>query len=425
MESVSGVSPVTGRPRFTVTALNVACAAALVGCGHGTTGGVAVPATGPSATTVNLSLLDPGQYPTKPQPPMGNAGSEQAGRLVEGRRMASYVVGPWQVDPELDAPLSGDVDVIDDYHQLGTKAMWPPIEAGAFGLPFVVGFLSQRHARGAGEQKSLRNIVLRFADPGSASAAAQGFFNQAMAMPRTPDVTPIVTEPEQAIPIPGHSDTKAALLTFQEGTQTVKELTASTSHGPYVLMQVVRCPAGPDCQAQLAARTLDLQLPLIDTFTPTEPAQFATLPLDPTGLVARTLPLPADETTSTSGAAYELRGALHFEEDPVKIGPALTAAGTDFVSTGLATIYQSKTPDNAQKLVKDYHDAIATTAGAKTAPGVPGLPQSHCTLIPGAGGLIPHHWCIAAAGRYMIKTVARQLDTAHQQIAAQYRILTA
>jgi hypothetical protein len=30
----------------------------------------------------------------------------------------------------------------------------------------------------------------------------------------------------------------------------------------------------------------------------------------------------------------------------------------------------------------------------------------------------------AAAGRYMIKTVARQLDTAHQQVASQYRILT-
>ena len=49
---------------------------------------------------------------------------------------------------------------------------------------------------------------------------------------------------------------------------------------------------------------------------------------------------------------------------------------------------------------------------------------SRCLLIPGAGGLVPHHWCLATAGRYMIKTVARQLDTAHQQVAAQYRVLT-
>jgi hypothetical protein len=415
---------VIGRPRFAGTALIAVCAAALISCDHSTTAGVAVPATGPSATAVNLSLLNPGQYPTTPQPPLGNAGSEQAGRLVEGRRMASFTVGPWQVDPDLDAPLSGDVDVIDGHDQLGTKALWPPIAAGAFGLPLIVGFLSQRHARRAGEQKSLRNIVLRFADPGSASSAAQGFFNQAMAMPRTPDVTPIVTEPEQAIPIPGHSDTKAALLTFQEGAQTVKELTASTGHGPYVLMQVVRCAAGPDCQARLAARTLDLQLPLIDAFKPTDPAQFATLPLDPTGLVARTLALPADEATSTSGAAYELAGALHFEDDPVTVGPALSAAGVDDVSIGRTTVYQARTPDAAQKLVQAYGDVVAATPSAQAAAAVPGLPQSRCLRIPGAGGLVPHHWCLAAAGRYMIKTVARQLDTAQQQAAAQYRILT-
>jgi hypothetical protein len=36
---------------------------------------------------------------------------------------------------------------------------------------------------------------------------------------------------------------------------------------------------------------------------------------------------------------------------------------------------------------------------------------------------VPHHWCLATVGRYLIKTVARQLDTAHQQTAAQYRIL--
>jgi hypothetical protein len=57
------------------------------------------------------------------------------------------------------------------------------------------------------------------------------------------------------------------------------------------------------------------------------------------------------------------------------------------------------------------------------ADGVPGLPQSRCILVPGAGGLVPQHWCLATAGRYLIKTIARQLDTADQQVAAQYRIL--
>lgn len=407
-----------------VSAVTAVIAAALVGC-NSTTSGLALPTPEPSATTVNLSLLDPGRYPTTPQPPLGNAGSEPAGRLVEGRRMAGYVVGPWQADPALTGRLPNDVAVVENYDQLGAAVLWPPIMAGAWSLPFVVGFMSQRHTTpAAGPQKSLRNAVLRFADPGSASAAAQGFFDQAMHMPRTRDVTPIVTEPERAIPIPGHLDAKGALLTFLEGNQTMQELNVATSHGPFVLIQVVRCAAGPDCQAQLAAHTLDIQLPLIDTFKPTDPAQFGTLPLDPTGLVARTLPLPADETTSTSGAAYDLPGALHFDDNPIKIGPALTAAGVDYVSINRTTIYQTKTPTTAQKLVQDYSDAVAANPAAQTAAGVPGLPQSRCTRLPGSGGLVPHHWCLAAAGRYMIKTVARQLDTAHQQTAAQYRILT-
>ena len=414
----------TPLPRLGRWALIAAITTALVGC-QSTTPGTAVPTPGPSATTVNLSLLDPGRYPITPRPALGNADSEQAGRLVEGRRMAGYVVGPWQVDPDLIARLSTDVAVIEDLKQVGAAVLWPPILAGAFGLPFIVGFVSQRRSStGASPQKSLRNAVLRFADAGSASAAAQGFFDQAMHMPRTPDVTPIVTEPERAVPIPGHPDAKGALLTFLEGNQTMQELNVATSHGDYVLIQVVRCAAGPDCQAQLAAHILDLQLPLIDGFKPTDPAQFATLPLDPTGLVARTLPLRADQTSSTSGAAYELSGALQFEDNPIKVGPELTAASVDYVSVDQTTIYQTKDPASAEKLAQTYGDVVSAMPGAESAAGVPGLPQSHCVRIAGPGGLVPHHWCLATAGRYMVKTIARQVETAQQQTAAQYRILT-
>ncbi len=272
---------------------------------------------------------------------------------------------------------------------------------------------------------SLRNAVLRFADPASAATAAQGMHARAMDMPRVPDVTPIVTEPERAIPIPGHSNATGALLTFQEGgSQTVRELTALTAHGPYVLVQVARCATGPECEAPLAARTLDLQIPLIDAFQPTDANQFTALPLDPTGLVARTLPLPPDQTTSTSGAAYPPAGALHLEDNPVQVGSALTAAGVDDVSVNLTTLYQAKDAAGAQTLAQTYTDIAGKTPGAQAASPVPGLPQSHCTRVAGASGLVPRYWCLATAGRYAIKTIARQLDSAYHQIAAQYRMLT-
>ncbi|OBK53330.1 hypothetical protein A5655_19565 [Mycobacterium sp. 1081908.1] len=400
-------------------------AAVLVACHHSTAGTArqaSQPGSNPSAS-VNPSLLDPGNYPTRPLPPLGDAGSEEAGRLVEGRRMAAFVVGPWQADPSLTVPGSNSsATVIKNFDQL-SQVVWTPITGGAFNLPFVVGFMSERQAPGPDHPMSLRNAVLRFANPAAATSAAQGMHARAMAMPRLPSATPIVTEPEQAVPIPGHPDAAAALLAYQDGAQTVRELSVFTAHGPYVLVQVARCGAGADCEAPLAARTIDLQMPLIDAFRPTDANQFPALPLDPTGLVARTLPLPADQTTPMSGAAYETAGALHLEDDPVQAGPALAAAGVDYVSVNQATLYQAKDPTGARTLADAYSDIVAKTPAAQAASPVPGLPQSRCTRVAGANGLVPRYWCLAASGRYTIKTVARQLDNAQRQMAAQYRML--
>lgn len=401
-------------------------AVVLMGCSHTTTAGPAHRGSLSSSAATSAadpSALNPGKYPTTAAPPLGRAGSEHAGRLVEGRRMAAYVVGPWEADPALAAAGSDSpATVIEDFGQLA-RVTWPPIAGGAHGLPLVVGFMSERQTPGPDAQTSLRNAVLEFADPNSAATAAQNMAAAARNMPRDPRATPIVTAPEQPIPITGHPDAAATLLTFQEGAQTVRELSVFTAHGPYVLVQVARCAAAPDCQTALAAHTLDRQLPLIDTFTPTA-GQFSALPLDPTGLLARTLPLPPDQATTTSGATYPLAGALHLEDNPVQSGDVLTAAGVDDVSVNLTTVYQAKDPAAAQTLAQAYGDNVAKMPSAQAAPPVPGLPQSRCTKVAGAGGLVPRYWCLSGADRYTIKAIARQLDTAHQQVAAQYRILT-
>ncbi|MCV7093431.1 protein kinase domain-containing protein [Mycobacterium interjectum] len=71
-----------------------------------------------------------------------------------------------------------------------------------------------------------------------------------------------------------------------------------------------------------------------------------------------------------------------------------------------------------------YSRVAAKTTAAQGALPVPGLPQSRCTRVTGSNGLVPRYWCLAAAGRYTIKTVARQLESAQRQMAAPYRILT-
>ncbi|MGH3525557.1 MAG: DUF7373 family lipoprotein, partial [Mycobacterium sp.] len=152
-------------------ALAVLAVILVAGCGS-TVPGAAVRVAQPTST-VDASDLDSGPYPTTPSPPLGGAGSEEAGRLVEGRRMAGHVVGPWQVDPNLISGGSAGARVITDRKQLGS-VMWPAIVAAAWAQPFLVGFSSERHAPDPKEPTLLRNNVLRFANADAATAAAQG-----------------------------------------------------------------------------------------------------------------------------------------------------------------------------------------------------------------------------------------------------------
>lgn len=188
----------------------------LVGCSH-TTGGEATraPESRSSATApVNASSLDPGNYPVMPQPPLGNAGSDHAGRLVEGHRMAAYVVGPWEVEPSLIGLSSSGPAVIAESKGL-TRAVWAPIGGGAYNLSLVVGFVTERQSPGPNPQLALRNSVLRFASPAEASQAAQNMTTAARHMPRDPTATPIVTEPESPCPFQDIPTPTARCLLFR------------------------------------------------------------------------------------------------------------------------------------------------------------------------------------------------------------------
>jgi hypothetical protein len=79
----------------------------------------------------------------------------------------------------------------------------------------------------------------------------------------------------------------------------------------------------PEQAAALEGRTLDQQIPLIDSFVPTDLAPFASLPLDPSGLLARTVALKPGQGTSMTDAAYDRASALQLEDDPVAAEPAL------------------------------------------------------------------------------------------------------
>jgi len=173
----------------------------------------------------------------------------------------------------------------------------------------------------------------------------------------------------------------------------------------------------------LAGRILDLQLPLIDTFAPTAPTPLATLPLDPTGLLARTVPLKPGQGDSMSGADYDPPGAIQLEGNPIQAGSAMRDSGVDTVAVSQTTVYQARDADAAKRLAQALGDDLTTTRAAEPVDEVPGIAGSRCMRVEDAGGLIAQHWCFATNDRFAFKAVARDLNNAHQQMAAQYLML--
>jgi len=380
-----------------VALLSAACSAAVDGS--------AVKESGPpKAPTVDISKLDVGPYPTEPRQPLGVTGDPLRGVLVEAQRMANNVVGPWEVDPSLSGWFGFGATVLKSADALAAIGPEPfAVSAGQHG--FINGFASARTAEG---QKILVNAVLRFADQGAAAAAATEFG----------DIAAKTGEGVQRAQIPGHPDTQAASYT-QTMDSTGKKwsaVRAFTAHGQYVFMQLAQAVDGLDPALGIVAKTVDLQGPAIDSFRATDPAEFADISLDPTGLLARTLPVLDKEATAIQNTTYEQRGALQFQNDPTRSAKLFSDTGTDLVAMAKTNVYQTKDSSTAPKIVDGFYAELQPTS--QPAKPVNNLPDSRCLQLKDKS-----FYCLGAADRYAIETTASNLLDAQQQVAAQYAML--
>ncbi|MCV7066897.1 hypothetical protein H7H51_16420 [Mycolicibacterium farcinogenes] len=235
--------------------------------------GAAVKDTAMPADAVNTALLQPGNYDTTPYPhPKPEA---HAARQVEAHRLSDHVTGPWEVDPALTQPLIATIGpALSDKgidHAIGAPVGQIAVDHG-----FINGFVTARAntLKADVPRTALVNMVLRFPTAEDAAAVASAARDQ------NPSGIPA---PEPAS-IPGHPEALASRGPVDGGTR----VESFAAHGPYVLYQDVKTNEAR-APEDLVARTLDLQIPAIDAFKPTDPAQFATMELDPTNLISRTL----------------------------------------------------------------------------------------------------------------------------------------
>ncbi|MDT5064845.1 MAG: hypothetical protein QOK02_1000 [Mycobacterium sp.] len=398
-------------PRSVRFGVLVVSALVLAGCGTDARGADPTPST--AATTsappavVSPSLLDVGNYPIVPFPPLGTAGNPDAGAIADAKQMADFVVGPWEIDDSLISPYLDSFYLINSVAallQLGPETV--AAAAGKHGL--INGFASERQAT---DKIVMVNAVLRFPDPAAATAASTDMGDAAVKFP-------IVGATPTVVAIPGHPDSVASTYPFTPhgSDQTRATIRSFTPHGPYVLMQFVQAVDGVDHAAALVAKAIDAQGPSIDRFKAADPSALAAVPLDPTGLLAKTL--PTANGAAAKNAVYDIRGAAHFQTDPIASTKLFTNTGVSEVAMAKTNVYQAKDEAGARAITDSFGMEV-TAEGTKTADPVPALPNSHCMGFPKG------FYCVAPAGRYAIEARGEQLRDVQQQVAAQYVILTA
>lgn len=383
----------------------------LAACSHAndgaeTTSSVATP-TASAPPIVSPDKLDVGTIPTTPHPPLGAAGSVEAGVAAQARQMAEYVIGPWDVDESLIKPYLGAYYVLDkasQLSQLGPEA----ISAAAEQNGFVSGFASARSS----DKAVLVNAVLRFPDPAAATAAATAMADAAAASPVNG------VRPERT-PIPDHPDAVAVTYPFTPtGADHPWTMVRSFNpHGTFVLTQLAQASDGLDAATGMVAKAIATQGPVIDGFTPAPVNALADVPLDPTGLLARIV-LASGEVKPSKNAVYPAKAAQHFQTDPVASKKLFSDTGVTAVAMGQANVYQSRDPQSALSITNGF-DTEVLLQGAKPSDKVPGLPDSHCSARPKS------FYCVAPAGQYAIEANGTGLPETQQLVAAQYVLLTA
>jgi hypothetical protein len=405
----------------------VASVVLLTGC---TTkvGGAAVKA--PVSDTADVSLMDTGTYPTTLGHIFGTAGDDKfAQGVLEAHRLADFVVGPWQIDETISQRPMLELLV-----QIGSiptaayleKVLGPSFSNVAAKHGYITGFSTRRVSPGAPPSRGLTNAVLRFADPAAAAAAA---VELAAANPTVPG-----DSPHEPAVIDKHPEAIAVRYLQADGDRAVDSFVA---HGPYVLYQtgLNSVGHGPQTKAELLVMgCLDRQEKLIDQFVPTDPAKLSSLPLDPSGrILAATLSREGAQLPVNPGV-WQRPGWLHFEADPLAASAALQAAGVDYVTQRLATVYQATNVDAAQRLVD--HIAGELDRGAdvqRLNDRVPGFPDAQCFRrtgpvpppdSPTTFRMVQWHFkCVARADRYAYTVFSDTEKDAMQQASAQYRIL--
>lgn len=405
----------TGRTRRRVPAAAGLCTVTVMLAGCTTVmDGAAARDPGFTPGEVTRVLMQTGNYPVAPRTPPKP--SVELSTVIEAQRMAEFVIYPWEAYPTATTADMLGTTVIRTPQALGIQMPGGVAPDIAQANGFLGGFTTSRGTPkdAPGKHMAVNVIVMRFPSPDQANAALA-----ALVAKQPP---PEGSTGPRPIPIPGHPEATATAVVLDSGRPSVSSLSA---HGAYVFDVFTQTDDTHEAAAATIGKALDLQGPRIDQFQPTDPAQFATMNPDPSGLLARSLP---KKDAGVNDGVWTTPAMLHFSAGNDLNGPKeatdrFAKFGIDTIVRGKSIFYRAKdaaaATGFAEQVAKDFAD------GAEQKPAVPGFPAAKCFTIKDPGALDDRIQCVATADRYVITVFSKQSADAIQQISAQYLMLVA
>ncbi|GAB2548409.1 DUF7373 family lipoprotein [Nocardia heshunensis] len=355
--------------------------------------------------------LQVGNYQTVPRV-LGNAKTDKQSRVRESQRLSDYVALPFEADRDYTYECSNDVHphLVTNHKGLGDILINDTFDEVAHDLH---GGWINTWCTGAESDEKHRTLsiaVLELPDAGRAAAVGPALEHD--------DFTYNVDN--RPVTLSKYPDSRA------HWRPTVASLGSWTVHDRYVvfikIVDELSAPNLPDLTAR-TEQMLDVALPLLDKFVPTPADKFAHLPLDPDGILGRTLPTNPEETLRPDpDGAYTGRGALQSLSDADL--DFLTVGDVDLVGYGDAIVVHSRTGTAAAALWQRWNPATGKPDTQQTIAPPPDFPGDVGCFAILANGQVVFNQCTFHVDRYNVQVGARNVLELYQKTSAQYVLVT-
>lgn len=364
--------------------------------------------------TVDLSKLDTGNYPTKPQDASTKDPASRA-RAIEGLRLGNIL------------PIASEIDPTYSYNPDSTLLYAGPNSFGGRlnvdhfaddtrGL--IVGFAtSGRPSEDPSLGSTLTNAVMIFDSEADATSAATALAHSGFSLQGNPEVDFLQSNQHPAAQIIWAPTEQRLASWYPTGKLVVFSMVDEVEN---LSVEQTFGIAPEPTPLDLVDKAIDVTADRLKSFQPTPPDKLTGLPLDPDGMLRLTLPRPAgDPTANAFTGTVDQHGALHMVRKPARHRDLFAKSGIDLVSYGATILVRARDDESARAFL----DATSTSRFLHRIDPPTGLPTARCSKYKGPDEHAAPFACYVSYGRYVATVWSQQQQDLYQQTSAQYAIL--